>query len=93
MEALKEGLVDSLGGLDETLAYIDEHKLVQKAGKGMSGRFVYADLKREMYRETLGYLENFGDDSDRDFARAQLVKKEKEAAVKKVKDWEIKAKL
>ncbi|WPH00213.1 putative carnitinyl-CoA dehydratase [Acrodontium crateriforme] len=93
LEALKEGIVDSLGGFDEVLAYIDEYKLVQKAGRGMSGQHVYADLKREMYRETLGYLESFGDDRDRDFARAQLVEKEKAAAVKKVKDWEIKAKL
>ncbi|KAK3060190.1 hypothetical protein LTR53_020192, partial [Teratosphaeriaceae sp. CCFEE 6253] len=60
LEAFREGIVDWLGGLDEALSYVDDLKLVQKAGKGMSGKQVYGDLKREMWRETVGYLENFG---------------------------------
>lgn len=92
LEALKEGVIDWLGGLDETLTHIDELKLVQKAGTGMSGKAVYGDLKREMWRETVGYLENFGAEDGRDFVIQQRTKREKEVAEKKVQQWE-KAKL
>ena len=65
-----------------------------KSGKGMSGLFVYADLKREMWRETVWYLENFGAEHGRDFQIAARVKADREVAEKKVKQWEsVKAKL
>jgi Delta3-Delta2-enoyl-CoA isomerase len=85
LDALKEGLVDFLGGLDEALAHIEELKLVQKAGKGMSGKAVYGDLKREMWRETVSYLENHGAEDGRDFLQQAQKKHESEAAEKKVK--------
>ncbi|KAK5116848.1 hypothetical protein LTR85_009108 [Meristemomyces frigidus] len=94
LEAFKEGIVDWLGGLDEALTYIDELKLVQKAGKGMTGKAVYGDLKREMWRETVGYLENFGAEDGRDFMAEGRKRKDREVSEKKVKQWEIvKAKL
>lgn len=93
LEALKEGILDWLGGLDEALAYIDELKLVQKAGKGMNGKAVYGELKREMWRETVQYLENFGAEDGRDFATQARIKRGKEASEKKVSEWEAKAKL
>lgn len=90
---MKEGIVDSLGGLEEALTYVDELKLVQKAQKGMSGKFVYGDLKREMYRETIGYLENFGAEDGREYAIQARKKRDHDVAERKVKDWEVKAKL
>ncbi|KAK4893979.1 hypothetical protein LTR27_007785 [Elasticomyces elasticus] len=93
LEAFKEGIVDWLGGLDDALTYVDELKLVQKAGKGMSGKQVYGDLKREMWRETVGYLENFGAEDGRDFTTQARRLRERDAAESKVKTWEVKAKL
>jgi len=93
LDALKEGLVDWLGGLDEALTHIDELKLVKKAGPGMSGRSAYSDLKREMWRETVEYLENFGDEHNRDFAIQERQRRESEVSEKRVKEWEAKAKL
>jgi len=52
LEALKEGIIDGLGGVDETLAYIGEMKLTQKA-QGQS----YGKLKEELYREVVRDLD------------------------------------
>ncbi|KAK5118817.1 hypothetical protein LTR62_000026 [Meristemomyces frigidus] len=93
LDALKEGIVDWLGGLDEALAHVQELKLVQKVGKGVTGKAVYGDLKREMWRETVGYLESFGDEDQRDFVAAAVKLRERQAAENKVKLWEAKAKL
>ncbi|KIW27656.1 uncharacterized protein PV07_07379 [Cladophialophora immunda] len=46
LEALKEGIIDGVGGVDETLAFISEMKLTQKA-QGKS----YGQIKEELYRE------------------------------------------
>ena len=46
LEALKEGLLDGVGGVDEALAFIEEMKLVQKAQSTSYGK-----LKEELYRE------------------------------------------
>ena len=51
-EALESNIVDALGGLEEALKFIGERKLAEKGKTG-----VYGVLKKEMYRETLGYLE------------------------------------
>lgn len=58
LEALKEGLIDHLGGLEETLAFVEEFQLVKKAQPGASGASVYAQLKREMWRETAELLKD-----------------------------------
>ncbi|KAL9109464.1 MAG: hypothetical protein Q9187_008160 [Circinaria calcarea] len=52
LEALKEGIVDGLGGWEETRGFVDELKLVKR---GQSG--VYGILKAEMWRETVRLLE------------------------------------
>ena len=85
--------MDWLGGLEDTLTYIDELKLVQKAGKGLSGKQVYGDLKREMWRETVGYLENFGAEDGREFAIEARKRRDWGLAEGRVKAWEAKAKL
>lgn len=94
LEALKEGIVDWLGGLSETLAHIEEFKLVQKAQPGMSGKSVYAELKQEMWRETVEYLEQTSEESIRLHSKWLQWQREKQAREEKVKKWEMaKAKL
>ncbi|KAK4554796.1 hypothetical protein LTR86_008298 [Recurvomyces mirabilis] len=92
LDALKEGIVDWLGGLEDILALVDELKLVQKAGKGMTGKAVYGELKREMWRETVGYLENFRDEDQIDFMRVTKGLRERAEADKQVSQWEAKLK-
>jgi len=82
-EALEGGLVDALGGLDEVLAMIVERKLVDKPKSG-----VYGVLKKEMFRETLSYLEGFDESerSDEEYRVKDL--KRKEEGKSKVAEWE-----
>lgn len=88
LDALKEGIVDSLGGLDETLKYIQEMKLTLKVGPGMSGVNAYGYLKREMWRETVAFLEKWGEEAGRDFViEAGLAKERRERDIK-VAAWE-----
>lgn len=82
LEALKEGIVDGLGGLDEVLVFADEMKL---ASKGKSG--VYGRLKAEMWRETVAFLT--GDGTSEDLARGlKEVKIQEEVEKRRVKNWE-----
>lgn len=50
-EALEEGIVDGLGGLDVALKFAEERKLLAKVNSGPWGQ-----MKEDMYRETLGFL-------------------------------------
>ena len=52
LEALKEGLLDGVGGVDEALAFIEEMRLVQKAQSPSYGK-----LKEELYREIVKDLD------------------------------------
>jgi Delta3-Delta2-enoyl-CoA isomerase len=52
LQALKEGIIDGVGGLDETLAFVKEMKLTQKA-QGKS----YGVIKEELYREIVKDLD------------------------------------
>ena len=52
LEALKEGIVDGIGGGEETLKFISEMKLTQKA-QGTS----YGQIKEELYREVVKDLD------------------------------------
>jgi enoyl-CoA hydratase/carnithine racemase len=75
LEAMKEGLVDGLGSVEECLAYIHEYKLVDKA-KSPS----YGKLKEELYREGVKDLRDACEDgqflakldSQRELQRGQL---------------------
>lgn len=53
LEALKEGIIDSLGNVEETLNFITEMKLTQKA-QGSS----YGKIKEELYREVIKDLDD-----------------------------------
>jgi len=52
LEALKEGIIDGVGGIDETLAFVGEMKLTEKA-QGKS----YGKIKEELYREIIKDLD------------------------------------
>lgn len=63
-------------------------KLTTKADKG-----VYGALKREMWRETVSYLENWADEAQRDLQIEMARKNELAFSERRVKEWEAKAKL
>lgn len=83
-EALEVGIVDGLGGLEELVVFCEERKLAEKAKTG-----VYAILRMEMYRETLGYVSVEG--YDREEERAEVLENEelkrKEVGKQRVKEW------
>ena len=58
----------------------------------MSGQAVYAQLKQEMWRETVDYLEQSTEQSIRLDAKQLQWRREREKREKKVQEWE-KAKL
>lgn len=89
LEALEAGIIDGVGGLDEVVKFVEELGLVSKTDKG-----IYGALKKEMYRETVAFL----DAPDDEPQYKERVKKQDEELKKKaeqrVKDWEAaKAKL
>lgn len=82
-EALKAGIVDVLGGVDEAIKFAQERKLVQKANSGPWG-----GMKDDMYRTTIELSQDFGKSVD----WRENVEKEKDAAAAdratKVAAWE-----
>lgn len=83
LEALKEGIIDGVGGPEETLAFIEEMKLVQKAQSPS-----YGLIKEELYREVVVDLDESPDvvklDAAKDLGRAR---RELEAR-QRVEQWE-----
>ena len=77
LEALKEGIVDGVGGPEETLAFIAEYKLTQKA-QGAS----YGKIKEEMYREIIRDLDE-GEDLPKLHAARDLDRSRRELEAKK----------
>ncbi len=82
-QALEAGVVDALGGLDELLKFVKERKLTEKGKTG-----VYGTLKAEMYRETIGYLENHEREEGRDKGNLKADDKRKEEGKRRVESWE-----
>ena len=78
-----------MGGLDATLKHISELKLTQKAGSGMSGKRVYGELKLEMWRETIEYLDRWGEEANRDFETQSRLRKMTNERERRVKEWEV----
>ncbi|KAG8623482.1 hypothetical protein KVT40_008458 [Elsinoe batatas] len=88
LDALKDGIIDHLGDLDEALKFVEELQLTKKAEKG-----VYGELKREMYRESLHLLENPHEEANRTIEITLSKAKEDDARKQKVQAWSAKAKL
>ena len=83
LEALKEGILDGLGGVEEVLAYVGEMGLVERGKSGVYGR-----LKAEMWRETVGLLDN-AEGNDRREDRELLDQKRRQEEEKvRVANWE-----
>ena len=81
-QALEAGLVDTLGGLEETLNLVKDKRLTEKGKTG-----VYGSLKAEMYRECVGYLEGFEKGEERAQEIAKEVIERSEAGKRTVKEW------
>ena len=73
--------------MDETLKFVEELNLVSRTKAG-----VYSQLKREMWRETVEYLEGFEAEVKAEDALHEASEIEKEQREQKIKGWE-KAKL
>jgi len=82
LEALKEGILDGVGGLEETLAFIGEMKLVQKA-QGPS----YGLIKEELYREVIKDLDESGNAANVDAAKNLDRNRRSLEAKKRVEEW------
>ena len=87
-DALKAGIVDGLGGLDEVLKLIDDRNLKTRADKGIVG-----ELRREMWRESLHYLENVREEQQQGLEWQLQRTKEDEIREKRVEAAAGKAKL
>lgn len=89
LDALKDGIVDGVGGLEEVLTLIQELNLTTKNDKG-----VYGALKREMWRESLALLENSDKETARDVEAKQAEAKAIKDSERRVRNWDTqKAKL
>lgn len=83
LEALKEGIVDGLGGLPEVLAFVEEMKLVMKAQSP-----VYGDLKREMWRETVSYLDGYDEELRREERQGSIERRLKAESEQRLRWWD-----
>lgn len=82
-EALKTGVVDGLGGLDEALAFTKQRGLTKKAESG-----VYAALREEMYRESVGIVNDHQGNLRWRETVEEITGAEREDAKKAVEAWE-----
>lgn len=87
-DALKEGIIDGLGGLEDVLKFVAQKKLVAKAQPGMSGRAVYRALKVGMWRETVENLEKDGKGKSSLLDVPGSEQAEAEEIKKRVEQWE-----
>src|SRR5436190_24332932 len=82
-DALECGIVDGLGGMEEIMGLIKERKLVEK---GKSG--VYGEMKAEMFRETMGYLEGHAREEKRDQENRDAEDRRNAERQTRVEEWE-----
>lgn len=83
LEALQECIVDGLGMVPEVLKFVKEMALVDKAKSG-----VYGKLKREMWRETVGFLEDSAGDETRIKQELEVQKRRGAEEERRVVEWE-----
>lgn len=86
---MKDGVIDWIGGLDEAIAHIEEFQLVKKAQPGANGLSVYRQLKAEMWRETVKYIESCGDEEVELSDGARQREHQKAEREARVKNWEM----
>lgn len=83
LEALKEGIIDGVGGPEETLAFIEEMKLVHK-GQSRS----YGLIKEELYREVVKDLEESSDVVIAEAVKDRERSRREVEARQRVEQWE-----
>ena len=87
LEGLKEGLLDSVGGVEEAITLIQEMRLLDRAKSGVYGR-----LKQEMWGETVSLLEDYKDSEQKEARDREKQDTRREQELLRVKQWESKTK-
>ena len=87
LEGLKEGLLDSVGGVEEAITLIQEMRLLDRAKSRVYGR-----LKQEMWGETVSLLEDYKESEEKERADRERQKTRKEQELYRVEQWESKTK-
>lgn len=85
LEGMKEGLLDSVGGVEEAITLIQELRLLDRAKSGVYGR-----IKQEMWGETVSLLEDYKDSEQKERADRERQKTRKEQELYRVEQWESK---
>ena len=83
LEALKEGLLDALGGAPEVITFIQEMRLLDRAKSG-----VYGKLKAEMWGETVALLDNYEGGEQKAALDAEEEAKRQTEQKNRVEEWE-----
>ena len=84
LEALKEGIIDGLGGWEECRGFVEEMKLVSRGQSGVYGR-----LKEEMWRESVALLDMGERGEEEESVRRAAVREEIGVrALRGVQEWE-----
>lgn len=83
LEALKEGIIDGVGGPEETLTFIEEMNLIHKAQSQSYGR-----IKEELYREVVKDLDEGPGVSKLDAAKDLERSRKDLEARHRVEQWE-----
>ncbi|KAG9229937.1 ClpP/crotonase-like domain-containing protein [Amylocarpus encephaloides] len=81
-QALDAKIVDGLGGMEEALGFVEARKLT---GKGKTG--VYGALKREMYKETMAYIDEADSNIQLGSSQGDEEVRRKEDGERRVNDW------
>ncbi|KAM3416541.1 enoyl-CoA hydratase/isomerase family protein [Cercospora zeina] len=87
-EALRERLVDRVGGLEEAMGLVGELGLVKNAQKGATGWSAYGELKRELWRDAVRDLGDWKRDAVGSGAMGREIEREKGEARRRVEVWE-----
>ena len=85
LEGVKEGLLDSVGGVEEAITLIQEMRLLDRAKSGVYGR-----LKQEMWGETVSLLEDYKDSEQKERSDRERQRTRKEQELYRVEQWESK---
>ena len=87
LEGVKEGLLDSVGGVEEAITLIQEMRLLDRAKSGVYGR-----LKQEMWGETVSLLEDYQDSEQKEERNRERQNTRREQENFRVEQWETKTK-
>lgn len=87
LEGVKEGLLDSVGGVEEAITLIQEMRLLDRAKSG-----VYGGLKQEMWGETVSLLEDYKDSEQKEARNRERQDTRREQEMYRVEQWESKTK-